>query len=229
MGMGMIRAIAAKGTRFFQPRVHVFCYQSGYVIACTDRDLKILQYHIEPIETVPEDMTNTPDMLVAEMMMDGSLVYIDTLVMNGAPWEKPRGFISRPVQPLNCRPAMIVRKLWNSIGNMIVDKTHKIDSDGYVCIGKMKTVRIKTPTVDLMCTDGDLYATDAVKTVAYEKSHPDMLGGGVYEMTFTAKADEDKVIPSNPITRLIKQMFNPPDVVSRSFASSFKDSNSTIL
>lgn len=210
MGMGMMLAIAAKRTQIFQPRVHVFCYQSGYVIACTDRDLKILQYHIEPIETVPEDMTNTPDMLVAEMMMDGSLVYIDTLVMNGEPLEKPRDYISRPVQSWNCRPAMIVRNLWNSIG-------------------KMKTVRIKTPTVDLSCTNGDLCATDAFRTVVYEKSHPDMLGGGVSEMTFTAKADEDKFILSNPITRLIKQMFNPPDVVSRSFASSFKDSNSTIL
>lgn len=210
-------------------KVYVFSYQTGYVITFTDRALTVIEYHIEPRSELPEDITKTPDIMVAEMMVDGSLIYIDTLALNNEPLEKPREYIQKPVQSSNYRPAMTVRKLWNSYQDMMQDRSHKISSDGYVCIGKNKTVRMKIPTVDLLCKDQQLCSTDATKTVIYGQAHPDMIENGVYELTVTAHKTLDIVTLSKPVRRLIKELPNPPDVVSRSFVSSFKETNSTIL
>ncbi len=210
-------------------KVYVFAYNSGYVITFTDRKLTILDYRVEAVDEVPEDVSSKPDVFVAEIMSDGSLVYIDTLAMEEEVVQKPRDYVKEPPQSLKCRPPMIVRKLWTSYEDMIKDGTQKIESDGYVCIGSYKTVRMKTPTVDLICKEGKLCATDATKTVIYGDSHPDMIENGVYEMTVTSDQVGNYVTLSNPTRRLVKEVSNPPDVVSRSFASSFKESNSTIL
>ncbi|KAK1827747.1 hypothetical protein QBC39DRAFT_333876 [Podospora conica] len=76
-------------------------------------------------------------------------------------------------------PGIIVRKLKNKYDDIIADKTYKIDSDGYICI-------------------------DAVKTVVYGRAYPDMLEGGVYEITVTFSSNENLVTLSNPVRRLIK-------------------------
>lgn len=85
-------------------KVYVFSYRTGYIITFTDRALTIIDYHIEPSTEVPEDITKTPDIMVAEMMLDGSLIYIDTLALNGEALEKSRNYVERPVQTLNYRP-----------------------------------------------------------------------------------------------------------------------------
>lgn len=59
-----------------------------------------------------DHIPGTPDVLVAELML--SLVYINTLTLDGKLLNKPREYIETPPQTLKCRAVMIVRKLWRT-------------------------------------------------------------------------------------------------------------------
>jgi hypothetical protein len=82
--------------------------------------------------TTPEEITDTPDTLVIELVLDRSLVYIDTLVLSGKLLEKPRHYIKTPPESPSCRPPMMLRMLGNTYGEITSNKTYKIESDGYV-------------------------------------------------------------------------------------------------
>lgn len=63
-------------------KMYMMCYSCGYVITLANLDLTVLSYAI--FET-----TSDPDILVAEMMADGNLVYINTLSKNGTVTTEP--------------------------------------------------------------------------------------------------------------------------------------------
>ncbi len=62
-------------------KVYVFCYMFGYIIALTDPNLTVLAYMTSINDTDLPDLTDRPDVVAAEMLIDGSL---DTLAMNGS-------------------------------------------------------------------------------------------------------------------------------------------------
>jgi hypothetical protein len=61
-------------------KMYVFCYKFGYVVSHASRDLPIIWCRVTSTPRYFHDITSTPDVLVAEIMRDGSLVYIDTLI-----------------------------------------------------------------------------------------------------------------------------------------------------
>lgn len=71
-------------------KVYVFCYSFGYVVTYTDTSLSVISMVCVPTQTPIFEFTTTP------MLMDGSLVYIDTLSTNGVVSPISRVFIHKP-------------------------------------------------------------------------------------------------------------------------------------
>lgn len=63
-------------------KVYVFCCEFGYVVTITDPSLTIISSMVIVTHRVLPETTRTPDVLLAEMMVDGTIVYIDTLAMD---------------------------------------------------------------------------------------------------------------------------------------------------
>ena len=64
-------------------KVYVLCYSLGYTICVTDADLTSTSCMVAVNSKDLCELTNALDVVVAEMLIDGSLVYTDTLAMNG--------------------------------------------------------------------------------------------------------------------------------------------------
>jgi hypothetical protein len=210
-------------------KVYVFSYASGYIITHTNQDLTVIMYNVALIEGPIYECTNTPDVMVAEMMVDGTLVYIDTLALDGEALPKPRDYIHEPITP-NVRPPMIVRKSWNSVRDVSPIKYSSMEADGIVCVTKSRTLRMKVPTVDLMYRDGKMYASEVGNMVAISEGHESMTNGAIYEMTVKRGTDDNTIEMSNPTMRLIKNRPNNTDIIRRAFTSVIADTSiSTIL
>lgn len=48
------------------------------------------------------------------------------------------------------------------------------DTDRVMCVGCYKTLRIKTPTVDIICKNRKLCAIDVARKLEYRDAHPAM-------------------------------------------------------
>lgn len=64
-------------------KVHVFCYEFGYVVSLIDPNLTVISCMVAVNTTYLPMMTDRPDDIVAEMLVDGSLVYINKLSLCG--------------------------------------------------------------------------------------------------------------------------------------------------
>ncbi len=62
-------------------KVYAFCYEFGYVIRVTDPMLTVVACMVTIVHRGLPEITR-PDVLLLEMMVDGSMVYIDTLAVN---------------------------------------------------------------------------------------------------------------------------------------------------
>ncbi|OAP53868.1 hypothetical protein AYL99_11890 [Fonsecaea erecta] len=65
-------------------KVYILCYIFGYMVCSTDPEITVLSSMVTIDRAVMFELTKRPDVVVAEMIMDGSIVYIDTLGMNGS-------------------------------------------------------------------------------------------------------------------------------------------------
>lgn len=101
---------------------------------------------------MPGIKARTPDVTVAEMMAEGTLVYIDTLVVDGIALPKRRNYSSEPLS-MNARPPMILRNSSDSV------KHSSMESDEIFCVTNSRTLRTKVPTIDLLYKDGKLYGS----------------------------------------------------------------------
>lgn len=110
---------------------------------------------------------------------------------------------------------MIVRQTWSMYDDMVENRLCRIESDGYVCIDTNKTVRMKTPTVDLLCRNSILCAVGLDKTVVYGNTHPSMIEDEVYELTATRDSMTRSIVLSNPTRRLMKERSNTSEVIPR--------------
>ena len=64
-------------------KVYVFIYDFGYVVCLTDSTLTVISSTIVVGPEMMIEMTDKPNIMVAEMMMNRSLVYIDYLAADG--------------------------------------------------------------------------------------------------------------------------------------------------
>lgn len=229
-----------KGTTMIKAdgmKVYVFSYANGYVVTFADRDLTVLSCMVSIRDRPLYEATNRPDILVAEMMVDGSLVYIDTLAVNGEPVPYSREYSRRPVSQSRDTntlafevPPMIVRRAWDGIANMPKSVTSSVPSDGVVCVTGFRTLRLKKPTIDLLHKDGYLYMNENGKMVKVARGHRNMLPNAVYEVSVERSENEGEIVLSRPVRRLIKKMPNNAEIIRRAFMSVSTDlSMSTIL
>lgn len=210
-------------------KVYVFSYKNGYVITFADRDLTIYSYSIEIDGSMLYGITNRPDVMVAELMTDGLLVYIDTLALNGNVIQKPREHMKRPMTKF-AQPAMYVRRSWDSIKDVPKNLMMNVDSDGFVCVTRSRTLRMKEPTIDLLYTNGNLYANEAGKRVLITHGHELMDESRIYELDVIPSTDQGLITLRNPRRRMVKRSPNNTDIIRRAFASATRSElTSTIL
>lgn len=203
-------------------KVYVFCYSFGYVVTMTDMSLTVLTYRFACVNQPLHEMTRMPDIMVAEMMMDGSLIYIDTLARDGSPSPTSRAYESRPTS--RCQyPTMIVRRSWNSVPSMAKRRYTSMPNDGLVCVTPFRTLRLKEPTVDLRYLGGNLCSVEAGSSVVVASGCENMTEGVIYEMKVCRSEDMDKTMLTSPIPRVSKLMPNNMDIVRRAVASVSKD------
>jgi hypothetical protein len=64
-------------------KVYIFCYELGYVMCVTDSESMVISPRVSTThKDLSEIKKKKPNVLLAEMM-DGFLVYIDVLAVNG--------------------------------------------------------------------------------------------------------------------------------------------------
>jgi hypothetical protein len=207
-------------------KVYVFCYSFGYVVTMTDNNLTVLTYRFTNSMQPLYEMTSTPDIMVAEMMMDGSLVYIDTLAMNGAVVPSSRPYQDRPVSKYQY-PEMTVRKRWDSMPPVNSRMYTSMPNDGIVCVTPFRTLRLKEPTIDLRYVDGNLCTVDAGNVIPIARGSEKMTQYMIYEMKMYRSINENEVVLRYPIARLSKARPNNMDIVKRAVASVSKNAHVT--
>ncbi|GJC89321.1 hypothetical protein ColLi_12159 [Colletotrichum liriopes] len=121
---------------------------------------------------------------------------------------------------------MLVKKLWLNFDDVPKQGSQFFTSDRYVCTSKTKTLRIKQPTVDLLCKDGGLWTTNPVNEVRHSDSHATMKmeEGVVYKFTVCSVInDENGLILKHLVVRLVKYRPNSPEIVKRSFIATISN------
>ncbi|KAH0829942.1 hypothetical protein FOPE_10641 [Fonsecaea pedrosoi] len=90
-------------------KVYILCHTFNYVVCTTDPEMTVLSRMVTINSTGMPELTNRPDVVVAEMIADGSMVYIDRLGIKGS--AKLSVDLKRHKCPLTTRgPYMIYRK-----------------------------------------------------------------------------------------------------------------------
>jgi len=199
-------------------KVYVFCYPNGYVVTFSDPNLTVISYVIAHSYKYLVEISNKPDILVAEMMGDGSLIYIDTLALSGSAVSDLRMYKNKPTTVFE-KPHMIVRRRWNSAGSMPKTPFSSVHSDGIVCVTESRTLRLKKPTIDLVLSNGVLSMSHVGSRIPVALGSPFMSEGSIYEFDVDRSDTPSEVVICNPTKRLIKRMPNNSDIIRRAFMS----------
>ncbi|KAH7001767.1 hypothetical protein B0J12DRAFT_558181, partial [Macrophomina phaseolina] len=208
-----------KGTHMLKAdgvKVYVFCYEFGYVVTSTDWNLSVISCTVTIGPTVMVEMTDKPDIMVAEMMMDGSLVYIDTLCTDGVVAAPSREYVKRPVSRFE-HPPMIVRRSWDEKPPDSVTRDTAMPNDGLVCVTSFRTLRMKPPTIDLRYKSGLMYMSTDSGEVALTEGDVNMVEDTIYEMHVDRGRTESTVTIRNPIERTSKRVPNNSEVIKSAF------------
>lgn len=129
-------------------KVYVFCYEFGYVVCITDPDLTVVSCVVTVTHRELPELTKTPEVVVAEMLMDGTLVYIDALGISTD--RKLPVDMHRCVSQITIeRPYLIYRTQWDKMPSRFQLELEPVPNDGVVIANKFRTLRLKRPTVDL--------------------------------------------------------------------------------
>lgn len=203
-------------------KVYVFCYSFGYVVTLTDPDMTIISCMVTVDDTDMIPVTSRPDVAVAEMLMDGSLVYIDTLAMNGI------GSIPMEVDRSSCplvteRPMFIYRRSWDRMPTKTELMLEPTPNDGVVLVNELRTLRLKQPTVDLVYMSGKMHASDNGVMVPVGDGDQNMEEGVIYEMDLIKDKITNTITMIKPRPRIAKRIPNSMDVVKRAVASTSRD------
>ena len=100
----------------FMPKVdgqkaYILCYEFGYVVTVTDPSLTTIMCVTRTEGSEVGVMADMPDIIVAEMLVDGSLVHLDTLVISGRTVLTKSGRRSLS-SVAGMRPHLLVREAW---------------------------------------------------------------------------------------------------------------------
>ncbi len=209
-------------------KVYVFCYQFGYVVTITDPHLSIVTCMVTVTHSDLPEMTTTPDVVLAEMMMDGTLVYIDTLAMN-SDGKLPKSMNQSVCPVAGERPPFIYRKSWDMLPSKIQLDLEPMPNDGVVLTNKFRTMRLKQPTIDLLYMDGKLNGIDNGIIVEVTDGAPEMEEDTVYEMDLIKDKDSGEIKIVKPRQRPLKKLPNSMDVIKRAIASANADVNTNMV
>lgn len=199
-------------------KVYIFCYTFGYIITLTDSSLSVISYRFTHAMQPICEMTKMPDVMVAEMMMDGSLIYIDTLARGGEVVEFSRPYVPIPIT-LCQRPSVMIRPSWKRIPSLDSRVNTTMPCDGIVCVTPFRTLRLKEPTVDLKYIDGQMCTIDAGAPVPLAQGDRNMVEGMIYEFKLYRASDPTKVILGYPVERMSKMVPNNMEIIRRAVAS----------
>ena len=92
--------------------MYVFCYGFGYIVTITDPALSVVSCVCTFNELSVDEITDMPDVILGEMLMNGSIVFISTLYLSEKPAMSMNAHVNRPVIT-GQRPIMIYRKWWD--------------------------------------------------------------------------------------------------------------------
>ncbi len=202
-------------------KVYVFCYEFGYVMTLTDPDLTVVSCMTSIADLDLPELTNKPDVVVGEMLIDGSVVYIDTLAMNGSRISSGDEYgMVCPV--LTQKPPFIYRRSWTSMPSEIELMLEPTPNDGVVLVNEFRTMRLKEPTIDLMYIDGKMHALDNGVMIPVATGHEEMEAEMVYEMDLVKRGDTDGIVMVRPRQRVAKKIPNSMEVVKRAVLSATK-------
>lgn len=199
-------------------KVYVFCYSFGYVVTDTHPSLRVVTFEFVDTGTPLYEMTSEPDILVAEMMVDGTVIFIATLHASGCSSPTRPDEELRPNTLVN-RPPMLIRKMWKEPPSPRCTRTYTMPNDGLVCVTPFRTLRKKQPTVDLLYGKGMLSASSDSGTLRITSGSVNMIDGAVYELVVSRSPAEGYVRLTNPVERTSKTKPNNTDVVKRAFMS----------
>lgn len=203
-------------------KVYVFCYEFGYVMALTDPDMTVISCMVAIEDTCLPAMTDKPDVVVGDMLVDGSVVYFTTLAANGT--VNTAAYANSDVCSITTkRPTLIYRTSWDVMPTEINLKYEPTPSDGVVLVNEFRTMRLKQPTVDLIYLDGKLCTSDNGVMVPVANGNPNMEENMIYEMDVVKDELGDGVVIINPRDRVAKKVPNSMEVVKRAIASTRKD------
>ncbi|KAF2858801.1 hypothetical protein K470DRAFT_220433 [Piedraia hortae CBS 480.64] len=142
-------------------KVYVFCYEFGYIVTITDPSLSVVACMATIAHSDLPPITSRPDVVLAEMMNDGSLVYVETLAMDAdARIPKCMGLSKCP--STTRKTFFIYRTAWNALPTTTQLVLEPMPNDGVVLTNKLRTTitmeEFKRPTIDLIHKGGTLYA-----------------------------------------------------------------------
>ena len=199
-------------------KVYAFCYEFGYVICITDPALTVVTCMVTIAYKPLDEIATKPDILVLEMLMDGTMVYIDTLAVNGTV-SLPANMEAYRCNITSERPMLIYRTIWDTMPTKFQLEMEPVPNDGIVLTNKFKTMRLKQPTVDLICMDGKLNAIENGIMTPLVNAHGTMETDVVYEMDVVKGQNDNEIMLVKPRQRLSKKLPNSMDVVRRAIAS----------
>lgn len=205
-------------------KVFVMCYSFGYIISNANPDMTTISCVVDVShETLPE-LSMTPTIIVAEMMIDGSLVYIDTIgvMKNVEPAAVARMTATSITEK---RPFMIYRTKWQSMPTDTQLELEPMPNDGVVIVNESMTMRLKQPTIDLMYLDQKLNTIDNGALISIADGHEKMIDRTLYEMDVIKVGEHDNVLLINPRQRVMKKIPNSMDLVERAIAATVKSAN----
>lgn len=218
-----------KGTFMYKAdgmKVYVFCYSFGYVVTMTDTNLTVISCRFTDAMQPIYEMTRTPDIMVAEMMMDGTLIYIDTLARDSFVMSSSRMYDPEPKSSFQY-PSMIVRQRWDSLPSKATSIYTSMPNDGIVCVTPFRTLRLKEPTVDLRFVDGQLCTIDDRELIPIAKGSKHMTERMIYELKVCRCDKTNAVELRYPVPRLSKVVPNNIDIVKRAVAAVSSDKHMT--
>lgn len=210
-----------KGT--FMPKADgvkkfVFCYPFGYVVALNDPGTTVFSCVVTDEPRQIDELTKTPDVVVVEEMMNGDLIHIATLAVDGTTKLK-RGTRRHVSIISNPRPNTIFRKSWDRVPTRAELATSGVPNARVVLVTELRTMRLKQPTVDLMYVDGSMNVIENGSLVAVAKGAKDMEVDTVYECDVYKDLATNEVMIRKPKMRVLKKLPNSMDVARRAVMS----------
>ena len=207
-------------------KVYVFVYAFGYMVTLADANLTVISCVVPlgPMDIRP--INNTPDIVLAEMLVNGELVHIDTLAVDGVTKLGPMGRRKTNAIPGE-KPHMIFRKFANRVPSSLEVRLTGLPSDGIVQVTDLRTMRMKAPTIDLVYANGDMSATEDGILIPITSGDENMDEGSIYELVVNRGQDEGSIVLVKPSLRINKRMPNHMDVVRRAVMSASCDASTT--